>query len=248
MLSYHGTPMSELISCILATGNRERFVPQALRCFVAQTYPHRELVVVDDGEVPVGRLCRATPGVRYLRLDRRTPTGTKLNLGIEAARGSILQKIDDDDYYAPRFLATAAERLQASRSARAIAGWDCFLILLAAAARPALFFSGHGWLAGGTLCFRRAVWEAAPFRDVAKDEDAYFLEDHAGPRVRIRAPEQYVLVRHGRNTWRRFRNGAGVEGFVRTLERYPKPIPEVMGEEAARFYTSLRGLTRSAAV
>jgi hypothetical protein len=66
--------------------------------------------------------------------------------------------------------------------------------------------------------------------------------------VRIRAPEQYVLVRHGKNTWRRFRNGAGVEGFVRTLERYPKPIADVTGEEAARFYASLRGLTKGATV
>ena len=240
--------MSELISCILATGNRERFIPQALRCFAAQTYPNRELIVVDDGEVPVGGLCGSMPRVRYLRLDRRTPTGTKLNLGIEAAAGSILQKLDDDDYYAPGFLATAVGRLQASRSARAIAAWDSFLILLAPAARPTLYFSGNGWMAGGTLCFRREAWQAAPFRAVAKDEDAYFLEDQTGPPLRVRAPEEYVLVRHGKNTWRRFRNGLGVEDFVRTLKPYPKSLEEVAGKEAARFYDGLRLLTRSAAV
>jgi glycosyltransferase involved in cell wall biosynthesis len=248
MLSYHGTAMSELISCILATGNRERFVRQALRCFSAQTYPHRELIVVDDGETPVAPLCRSTPGVRYIRLDRRTPTGTKLNLGIEAASGSILQKVDDDDYYAPGFLATAVGRVQASRSARAIAAWDCFLILLATGARPALYFSGYRWMAGGTLCFRRAVWQSAPFRDVAKDEDAYFLEDHTGPRLRVRAPEEYVLVRHGKNTWKRFGNGGQVDSGVRELERYPKSIAEVTGEEAARFYAGLGRVSRSAAV
>lgn len=248
MLSYHGQSMSELVSCILATGNRERFIPQALRCFAAQTYPDRELIVVDDGEVPVAGLCGSMPRVRYLRLGRRTPTGTKLNLGIEAAAGTIVQKLDDDDYYAPGFLAASVGRIQASRSARAIAAWDSFLIFLASAARPALYGSGSGWMAGGTLCFRREVWQAAAFRDVARDEDAYFLDDHAGPRLRVRAPEEYVLVRHGKNTWRRFRNGVAVEDFVRTLEPYPKSLEEVVGEDAARFYTGLPLLSRSAAV
>jgi glycosyltransferase involved in cell wall biosynthesis len=248
MLSYHGQAMSELVSCILATGNRERFMAQALGCFAAQTYPDRELIVVDDGEVPVAGLCGPAPRVRYLRLDRRTPTGTKLNLGIEVAAGSILQKLDDDDYYAPGFLASSVGRLQASRSHRAIAAWDSFLILLASAARPTLYFSGNGWMAGGTLCFRRQTWQAAPFRDVARDEDAYFLGDHSGPRLRVREPEQYVLVRHGQNTWRRFRNGVAVEDFVRSLKPYPKSLKELVGEDAARFYAGLPLLSRSAAV
>ena len=32
--------------------------------------------------------------------------GTKLNLGCEAARGKICMKMDDDDWYAPRYLET----------------------------------------------------------------------------------------------------------------------------------------------
>lgn len=234
----------ELVSCVVVTGNRSRFFPQTLRCFQAQTYRCRELVVVDDGEDPVGGLCRGVEGVNYLRLNRRTPTGAKLNLGIENAAGSILQKIDDDDYYAPGFLATAVQRIQASRFRRAIAAWDCFLVHLAGS--PAVHFSGHGWMAGGTLCFRRQVWEAAPFREVARDEDALFLEDHASrPRLRVRsAPEQYVLVRHGSNTWKRLADGASVDGFARSLEVYPKPIAEIVDEESARFYARLR---RSAA-
>lgn len=231
----------ELVSCVMATGNRNRFFPQALRCFLAQTYWPRELVVVDDGEIPVGPLCRGVPGVKYVRLTRRTPTGAKLNLGIEQAAGAILQKVDDDDYYGPGFLETAVGRLEASPARRAIAAWDCFLVHLAGS--PALHFSGHGWMAGGTLCFRRALWESAPFRNVAKDEDALFLEDHAHrPHLRIRtAPEQYILVRHGANTWNRLPDGARVDGFAKSLELYPKPIAQVVREpESARFYASLR--------
>lgn len=242
VLSYHrsiGNVMEELVSCVLVTGNRNRFFPQALRSFSAQTYPHRELIVVDDGEIPVEGLCTGVEGVKYVRLDRRTPTGSKLNVGMELAAGTILQKIDDDDYYAPGFLATAAARVARSRLRRSIAGWDSFLILLASGGQRGLYFSGHGWLAGGTLCFRRQVWEAAPFRKIPANVDYYFLEDHPGPRLRVHAPEQYILVRHGQNTWRRFGNGTDVDDFFSSREPYDKDLSEVVAGEAARFYAGL---------
>lgn len=231
--------MDELVSCILPTGNRNRFFAQALRCFTAQTYPHRELIVIDDGEVPVRRLCQGIPNVRYIRLDRHTLLGTKLNIGIENASGSMIQKLDDDDYYAPAFLETAVARMRRNRRTDSIVGWECFLLLLAGSSQ--LYFSGHGWLAGGTLSFRRSVWEKAPFRDVPKNEDFHFLEDHGGPRLRVRLPEQYVLVRHGANTWKTFWNRVRVDSYVRSLEPYGKAIGDVVADDAsARFYARLR--------
>ena len=229
--------MSELVSCILATRDRNRFFPQALRCYLSQRWTERELIVVDDGEEPVASLCAGIPGVRYLRLDRVTATGTKLNLGIENARGEVLVKIDDDDYYHPEFLATAAGSLLASGRRRAIAGWDCCLVMLAG--EPGLRFSGHGWFCGGTLCFRRRVWESTPFRPIPADEDHWFLEDHNGPRVRVRETEQYILVRHGRNTWAEFWPGYDVNDYIRSLAPYPKALAEVVDSEAAAFYASL---------
>src|SRR5215510_15017129 len=99
--------MKPLISCVLVTRDRPGFFRQALRCFAAQDYPNKEIVVIDDGESPVGALCGGVRGLTYVRLNSSTPTGTKLNVGVEIARGDILQKLDDDDYYAPGFLSTA---------------------------------------------------------------------------------------------------------------------------------------------
>jgi len=48
-----GSPNSErwpLISCIMPTYNRRPFLPLALRCFLDQDYPNKELIIVDDGE------------------------------------------------------------------------------------------------------------------------------------------------------------------------------------------------------
>jgi glycosyltransferase involved in cell wall biosynthesis len=177
--------------------------------------------------------------VKYLRLDRRRSLGAKLNLGIELAAGTLIQKLDDDDYYAPGFLATSVARIRNSRLRRSIAVWDCFLALLVTEPKLALYYSGHGWLAGGTMCFRRSIWEEAPFRKITWGEDSAFFEDHPGPRLRICAPEQYIIVRHGRNTWRRFVDGRRVESFFRERRPYRKSLAEVAGDQAAGFYARL---------
>src|SRR5690606_21807539 len=79
------SPVRELplVSCIMPTYNRRAFAPLALEYFRRQTYPDRELIVVDDGSDPVGDVvdswatdAGAANGsrgvsVRYVRLHRR---------------------------------------------------------------------------------------------------------------------------------------------------------------------------------
>jgi glycosyltransferase involved in cell wall biosynthesis len=174
-----------LVSCVMATRDRREFIPEALRCFSRQTYPQSELVIVDDGRDSVGDLCQGVPRVRYIRLYRPATTGAKLNIGIERARGEILQKLDDDDYYHRDFLKLAVARLPSRTSARTLVAWDCFLILMAGETR--LRHSGHGWESGGTFCFYRKLWEHRAFRDVAKNEDYWFVYDHR-PRIGAYVP------------------------------------------------------------
>src|SRR5436305_443193 len=121
--------MPELVSCVMATKDRPEFFRVALACFLRQTYTDSELIVVDDGEPAVEALCAGIGRVRYLRLAQPTLLGTKLNLGIAAARGQIIQKLDDDDYYHPDFLRTAVARLPTQDRAHCLVAWDCFLIL-----------------------------------------------------------------------------------------------------------------------
>src|SRR5947208_3775888 len=131
-------PELELVSCILATKDRPAFARQALRCFQRQTYPATELVVVDDGQEKVEEIFRDQPRVRYLRMEKPTSLGRKLNLGIAQARGDILQKLDDDDFYHPDFLRHAVGAL--GPSSASIVAWGCFLVLLPGEDR--LRFSG----------------------------------------------------------------------------------------------------------
>jgi glycosyltransferase involved in cell wall biosynthesis len=236
---YTAEAMPPLVSCVLVTKDRPQFVAQALRCFAAQDYPAREIVVVDDGKEPVEALCKGVRNLTYLRLTCSTPTGAKLNLGITQARGGIIQKLDDDDYYGPAFLSTAVTGLRGTESRRALVAWCCFFVLIAGHAQ--LCFSGHGWHAGGTLCFRRSLWQRRPFRDLYASSDSWFIRDHQADIVRVCAPEQYMLVRHGRNTWQRVKAQADTVSVESYFRRIPerRSVRTIVGAQHHDFYKTL---------
>jgi glycosyltransferase involved in cell wall biosynthesis len=227
--------MTPIVSCILPTYNRPEFFRQALRCYLRQTWENSELVVVDDGEESVESLCQGLFRVRYVRLNERTSLGSKLNRGIEEAKGELIQKLDDDDYYHPEFLERGVNWLLRGPE-QSIVAWDCFQILLAGEDRVRL--SGHGWAAGGTLLFPRTLWQKAPFRNVPRGVDYWFLQDHPGALRKICAPELYLLVRHGGNTWTTMR-GSSVDDQFNRLPRGRK-LAEAIEPLDEALYRSLR--------
>src|SRR5437868_4002655 len=88
-----------LVSCLMPTADRRRFVPQAIAYFLRQDYAERELVILDDGLDPIADLVPADPRIRYERLTRRPSLGEKRNLAVEHARGDLLLHWDDDDWF-----------------------------------------------------------------------------------------------------------------------------------------------------
>src|SRR5258706_7660643 len=91
---------SPLVPCVLPTANRRSFVPQAIRCFQAQDYPNRELVILDDGADSVADLIPTDPCIRYIRLTGNRTLGRKRNDCVEASRGDLIMHWDDDDWMA----------------------------------------------------------------------------------------------------------------------------------------------------
>ncbi len=227
----------------MPTKDRPRFFRQALRYFRRQTYRNAELIVVDDGETPVRQLCVGVPRVRYIRLTKPTLLGTKMNIGIEAGRGKVIQKLDDDDYYHPDFLRVALTHFPARNPLRELVAWDCFMVYLAGQKQAR--FSGHGWHAGGTLCFSREMWKAIPFRDLPMGIDHAFVVDQKAQLVRVCAPEHYMLVRHGKNTWTQMANGQTANHFLgHGGRRYPKKLDDLLFRADVKFYRSLPALRR----
>jgi glycosyltransferase involved in cell wall biosynthesis len=235
---------------ILTTRDRPRFLQIALRCYAHQTYPRRELVVVDDGaRWPADPDAVARAGGRLIRVVPGTPLGMKLNRGIAESTGDLCQKMDDDDWYGPGFL----ERMVRTwRTSQRHLSWP-----MVAGHAPYLVFDVNRWeirsnpghvFAGGTLLFARQVWEQRPFRPVVKAEDGWFLLDQLqlGTRlVYVANDSSFLLVRHGGlgvdrgHTWQYWHHRT-VEDVVTRLPTYTRP-EAVLPDWAIAAYTEIRG-------
>ncbi|HEX5104303.1 MAG TPA: glycosyltransferase, partial [Pirellulaceae bacterium] len=93
-----------LVSCIMPTGDRREFAILAIRCFLEQDYGQKELVIVDDGAIPLAADELNNPQIRCIRLSARASIGAKRNLACREARGAIIVQWDDDDWHGPRRL------------------------------------------------------------------------------------------------------------------------------------------------
>jgi glycosyltransferase involved in cell wall biosynthesis len=208
-----GAPLNQpslpLISCIMPTFNRRAFIPLAIQHFLAQNYPNRELVIIDDGDDAVGDLVGAVPNVRYIRLHQRMTIGAKRNLACREARGELIAQWDDDDWY-------ASDRL--SYQARPILDGEADLTGLENTYMLELP-AGHFWTTqpqlhqrmfvgdvhGGTLVFRKNLLNnGLRYPEVNLAEDAGLLKQalRRGKRLaRLPNPGVFVYVRHGENAW-----------------------------------------------
>jgi antitoxin (DNA-binding transcriptional repressor) of toxin-antitoxin stability system len=200
-----------LVSCLMPTRDRRAFVPRAIAQFLAQDYPHRELLVLDDGGEPVADLVPADPRIRYARIEPGRTLGAKRNLACTLVAGELLAHWDDDDWMAPWRLSYQVAALRDAPGADAC-GLSTLRFFDPARGRaweyryPA---RGRPWVAGGTLLFRRGLWERHPFPDLREGEDTRFVWSLPGRALlRLTRPDFYAALVHGGNTSRKRTTGA----------------------------------------
>lgn len=110
--------MSSLVSIVTRTKDRPVFLRRALRSITSQTYTDWELIIVDDGGAPgvvdsvLAPLDESTRArVRVIAHETSQGRWQAANAGVRAARGTFLILHDDDDAWAPTFLARATDYL-----------------------------------------------------------------------------------------------------------------------------------------
>jgi glycosyltransferase involved in cell wall biosynthesis len=202
------TSSQALVSCVMPTANRRQFLPTAIGCFLDQTYPARELVVVDDGEDPIEDLIPDDARIRYIRLGQRTVLGTKRNIAAEAARGELLAHWDDDDWSHSNRLT----RQVASLNSADVCGLHQLLWWEPACQRAWRYrYPGRRpWVAGNTLAYQRDAWKRSPFRAQSVGEDTAFIWGPGHFSVQPLNDESLVIgTIHDRNTSRKVTPGSG---------------------------------------
>jgi glycosyltransferase involved in cell wall biosynthesis len=175
-------PAGPLVSCLMPTADRRHLVPRAIAYFERQDYPHRELVVLDDGTDRVADLIPSDPRIRYVGLDRRLVLGEKRNRVCEVAAGDILVHWDDDDWHAPHRLSYQVAQLE--QHGASICGTSRVLYFDPARRLAWMYrYPPHArpWVLG--LAYRRAAWERQRFAAVQVGEDTRFVFGAGQPLV-----------------------------------------------------------------
>lgn len=168
-----------LVSCIMPTYNRRGFVPAAIRYFLRQDYPNRELIIIDDGNDKVADLLptdHRLQGIRYIRLNKKHSVGAKRNIGCAEASGEIIVHWDDDDWMAGHRLSLQVKTLLDQNSD--VCGSNR-LLFYDTRNRQAWEYvypeDQRFWISGNTLCYRRSFWKKHKFDDINVGEDALFV-------------------------------------------------------------------------
>ncbi|NBT57872.1 glycosyltransferase family 2 protein [bacterium] len=102
-----------LISIVIPCFRAEKFLSQTLETVARQSYPHWELLVVEDGSqdstesiVKNFQSKNPTKDVRYFRLDKTRGPSAARNEGIRNSKGVWVAFLDSDDLWKPEHLKT----------------------------------------------------------------------------------------------------------------------------------------------
>lgn len=170
-----------LVSCLMPTKNRRRFLPRAFAMWAAQDWPNKELIVLEDGEQAKGDVAREAlldlleqyPNVLYRYV--KGTLGAKLNAAAKLARGSILINWDDDDWNAPTRISDQVAHMRLARTP--VVGMSS-LLYYAEGQEHGYEYTGNAWYASGsTHCYAREYVLAHPRPDKTVGEDNDWIEE-----------------------------------------------------------------------
>lgn len=116
-----------LVSIVIPTHNRVRFLKRAIDSVFAQTIQNFEIIVVDDASSDgTAKLLLSLSGIDArilcLRNDSSLGGGGARNVGIEASKGTWVAFLDDDDEWVEKKLEMQLKVLNANPSAIACSG------------------------------------------------------------------------------------------------------------------------------
>lgn len=97
-----------LVSVVMPVYNAERFVGDALKSILNQTYTKFEFIIIDDGSKDESLAIikkYADPRIRLIALAQNQGIVNALNTGLQAAQGKYIARMDADDVSMPNRLA-----------------------------------------------------------------------------------------------------------------------------------------------
>lgn len=114
--------LTELVSIIMPAYNREDTISAAIISVLAQTYPHFELLIVDDGSSDrTAEVVKSFDDhrVRFIKGPGRSGVSEARNIGLRAAKGDLVAYLDSDNTWQPEYLTAMVAALHQNSHAQA---------------------------------------------------------------------------------------------------------------------------------
>lgn len=123
--------MGELVSVIVPVYNAEKFILETLDSVAAQTYPHWELLLVEDGSsdgtvAAIEEYVRQKKEkrIRLIRQPSNMGAARARNRGLQEAGGRYIAYLDADDLWVPRKLELQLGFMEDQGAAFAFTGYE----------------------------------------------------------------------------------------------------------------------------
>jgi glycosyltransferase involved in cell wall biosynthesis len=178
-----------LVSVVIPCYNQAHFLGEAIESVLAQTYPHLEIVVVDDGSTDnIAAVVARYPGVRCLRQENQGLSAAR-NTGLRHSIGERIVFLDADDRLMPNAIDVGLTCLREHPECAFVYGRSRFMAFDGSSfnGSPQPRVEGDYYLAllrgcpifaPGSVMYRREIFEVVggfdPSLSPAADYDLYY--------------------------------------------------------------------------
>jgi len=189
-----------LVCCICPTFNRREFIPRAIRCFLAQDYPNRQLIILDDGTDLIQDLVPADPSIVYLTNPTKECYGVKLNRLCESASSEYVMHWDDDDWHSPSRISRQMCPLIEDPNLK-VSGTSQIYYYRHDRSRQAWLYKGNKakWLGG--IGYPLSAWRERKFdtNSAAGADTRWLVKIPVEQRYDVADPALFIATVHARN-------------------------------------------------
>lgn len=198
------------VSVIMLTYNRQDFVSQMIECILSQTMTDFEYIIVDNGSTDNSGYIADT----YAKKDSRIQVihreqgniGSGRNAGLDAAKGTYIAFVDDDDTCTPDYLQFLYELAEENGADISICGatwseYDEKRLMNAEEAVETLLHRKRYNVAFPTKMIRKSLFEACRFPNTGKYDDIYLMPKilASAKTIAYHGLSQYDFYRHESN-------------------------------------------------
>jgi len=187
-----------LVSCICPTKDRAHLIPQMIASYQSQTWPEKELIILDDSDGLLPLSLENTifddPSITYLTSDPMN-IPEKRNILVSLSRGQVIAHFDDDDWSTSDRIETQLALLE--ESGAMLVGYHSLLFWYGAKCQGWKYLGSKAYICGTSMVYHRELWEEFKFPEThakGSDNEVTYRASRAGKSASADG-DQYLVAR-----------------------------------------------------